>query len=77
MRLFVLFMALLALMAAAGCEPDGGCRATITASDGATVNQACGGSGDGDSPGTVTPAPVIINPPVIITPIAPPAPAPV
>jgi hypothetical protein len=56
--------ALLLAALAVGCTPEGGCKSTITG-DSNSVTQACGGSGEGASPGTVTtPAPVIVNPPV-------------
>lgn len=62
-------LAFLLALALAGCQPDGGCRSTVTGSD-ITLTQACGGSGD-HAAGTVqTPAPVVVPPvaPVIVVP---------
>lgn len=72
MKMLTLSLLLLAVLIVGGvlvgCEPEGGCKSTITGNENA-VTQACGGSGEG-SPATVTtPAPVVVPPvftPVII-----------
>jgi hypothetical protein len=61
-----------AALALTGCYPDGGCHSTITGNENA-VTQACGGSGEDATAVVTTPAPVIVNPPVVIVPIVPPA----